>query len=56
MGDNSEFLPGAPAYIDFPHIEAGTKRDGKPVLNRWSGLMTEGHNFPGAKVALLYNV
>lgn len=41
-----------PRYIQFPSIEPGTLRDGKPVLNRWSSTLTKDHDFPGAQVFL----
>ena len=47
-GDNKA---EAPRYIDFECVPAGTKReDGSPVLNRWSSVLTRGHDFPGAQV------
>jgi dihydroxy-acid dehydratase len=48
-----EHIPEKPRYIDFPSIPHGTLRDGKPVLNRWSATLTNGHDFPGAQVCLL---
>ncbi|KAJ5740463.1 dihydroxy-acid dehydratase [Penicillium malachiteum] len=41
-------------YINFPCLPPGGKHpDGSPVLNRWSSVITKGHDFPGAK-AMLY--
>jgi len=45
--------PEEPRYLDFPHIEHGTTRDGQPILNKYSSTLTKGHDFPGAK-AMLY--
>ncbi|KAH8599863.1 dihydroxy-acid dehydratase-like protein [Bisporella sp. PMI_857] len=46
--------PQKPRYIDFPSLEYGTLgADGKIALNRWSGPLTRGHDFPGAQ-AMLY--
>lgn len=40
-------------YLTFQHLPEGTMRDGKPVLNRFSSTLTQGHDFPGAQ-AMLY--
>lgn len=37
-------------YILFPHVAEDATRDGKPVLNRHSTILTRDHDFPGAKV------
>jgi dihydroxy-acid dehydratase len=50
---NYEIVKEEPRYVDFPCIEHGTLRDGKPVLNRWSSAITKDHDFPGAQ-AMLY--
>jgi hypothetical protein len=42
--------PEEPRFLNFKHQSAGTQRDGKPVLNRWSSTLTNGHDFPGAQV------
>ena len=34
----------------FPRLPDGATHDGKPALNRFSGVMTRGHDFPGAQV------
>lgn len=34
--------PEEPRYIQFPHLEAGAKVDGKVALNRWSHYLTRG--------------
>jgi hypothetical protein len=38
-----------PRYLDFPCLPT---RNGKPVLNKYSAVVTNGHDFPGAKVSL----
>ncbi|KAK7190670.1 dihydroxy-acid dehydratase [Paraphaeosphaeria sporulosa] len=48
-----ENQPEEPRFLNFKHQPAGTQRDGKPVLNRWSSTLTNGHDFPGAQ-AMLY--
>ena len=40
-------------FLDFQEIPYGTKRDGELVLNRYSSVLTNGHEYPGAK-AMLY--
>jgi hypothetical protein len=45
-----ENQPEEPRFLNFKHQPAGTQRDGKPVLNRWSSTLTNGHDFPGAQV------
>lgn len=42
-----------PRYLDFPHLPDGTIRDGKLALNKYSSIVTNGHDFPGAQ-AMLY--
>ncbi|MCJ1272895.1 hypothetical protein MMC21_000684 [Puttea exsequens] len=42
-----------PRFLDFPHLPNGTTRDGKPRLNRYSSVLTNDHDFPGAQ-AMLY--
>lgn len=49
-------VPEPPRYIEFPSVEPGTMRNGKPVLNRWSTKITAGHNFPGAKVGAVFSM
>ena len=44
--------PEVPRFLDFPHLAEGTTRNGKPALNRFSAMITQGHNFPGAQVLL----
>lgn len=39
-----------PRYLDFPHLPDGTMRDGKLALNKYSSIVTNGHDFPGAQV------
>ncbi|CAG8956195.1 hypothetical protein HYFRA_00012112 [Hymenoscyphus fraxineus] len=49
-----QHIPEQPRYISFPSLEHGTKgEDGKLALNRWSSLVTRGHDFAGAQ-AMLY--
>lgn len=45
--------PEEPRYLDFPHLPDGTMRDGKLALNKYSSIVTNGHDFPGAQ-AMLY--
>jgi len=45
--------PEEPRYLQFPHLPEGEMRDGKPALNRYSSILTNGHDFPGAK-AMFY--
>lgn len=40
-------------FLEFRSVPFGTKRDGELVLNRYSSLVTNGHEFPGAQ-AMLY--
>ncbi|KAL2004249.1 hypothetical protein VTN02DRAFT_4764 [Thermoascus thermophilus] len=41
-------------YVEFPSVPHGTKHeDGTLVLNRYSSIITRGHDFPGAQ-AMLY--
>ncbi|RPB03140.1 dihydroxy-acid and 6-phosphogluconate dehydratase [Choiromyces venosus 120613-1] len=40
-------------FLEFRSIPYGTKRDGELVLNRYSSLVTNGYEFPGAQ-AMLY--
>jgi len=47
-------VPEKPKYIDFPVLEHGTTYDGKLALNRWSGILTRGHDFPGAQVRFTF--
>jgi hypothetical protein len=38
-------------YITVPAVPHGSKHeDGTPVLNRFSTILTRGHDFPGAQV------
>jgi dihydroxy-acid dehydratase len=40
----------AAGYVEFPYLPHGTTRDGELVLNRYSTILTRGHDFPGAQV------
>lgn len=40
-------------FLEFRSVPHGTMRDGKLVLNRYSSLVTNGHEHPGAQ-AMLY--
>lgn len=40
-------------FLEFRSVPYGTKRDGELVLNRYSSLVTNGYEFPGAQ-AMLY--
>ncbi|KAI5780010.1 dihydroxy-acid/6-phosphogluconate dehydratase [Geopyxis carbonaria] len=40
-------------FLEFRSVPHGTVRDGKLVLNRYSSLVTNGHEYPGAQ-AMLY--
>lgn len=51
-------MPGEPrtepeGYIHFDSLALGTELNGKPTLNRYSAILTRGHDFPGAQ-AMLY--
>ena len=40
-----------PRYLKFNELPAGSKyEDGTIALNRHSGMLTSGHDFPGAQV------
>lgn len=41
-----------PRFLDFPHLPNGLTRDGKPVLNKFSAILTRNHDFPGAQARL----
>lgn len=46
--------PEEPRYLSFPHLpDDATTADGKPLLNKYSTIITRGHDFPGAQ-AMLY--
>ena len=40
----------ASRFLSFPHLPDDAKRDGKPVLNKYSTTLTREHDFPGAQV------
>ena len=42
--------PEEARYLSFRHLPEDATRNGKPVLNRYSSSLTNGHDFPGAKV------
>jgi hypothetical protein len=43
--------PSDPKYIDFPKLEDGALNEfGEPALNKYSGVITRKHDFPGAQV------
>lgn len=42
--------PEEPRFLDFPHLPDDATRDGKLVLNRYSSILTNEHDFPGAQV------
>jgi dihydroxy-acid dehydratase len=47
-------VPEEPRYLNFKKLPDGAKSaNGKPALNRYSAIITNGHDFPGAK-AMLY--
>ncbi|KAF1990371.1 dihydroxy-acid dehydratase [Aulographum hederae CBS 113979] len=48
-----ESEPVEPRFLDFKCLPDDAMRDGKPVLNKHSTVITRGHDFPGAK-AMLY--
>ncbi|KAI9673575.1 MAG: hypothetical protein M1817_002211 [Caeruleum heppii] len=50
---NAGAQPDEPRYLEFRRLPADATHDGKPALNRYSGIMTRGHDFPGAQ-AMLY--
>lgn len=43
--------PEEPRYLDFPRLADDATRDGKPVLNKYSAVLTKDHDFPGAQVS-----
>lgn len=45
-----QHLPEEPRYLTFREVPYGTELNGKPVLNRYSSALTNGHDFPGAQV------
>ena len=45
-----QLLPEEPRFLDFPHLPDDAVRDGQPVLNKYSSIVTTGHDFPGAQV------
>ncbi|MCJ1484075.1 hypothetical protein MMC06_004243 [Schaereria dolodes] len=45
--------PEEPRFLDFPSLPDDATRDGKPILNKYSSTVTNGHDFPGAQ-AMLY--
>lgn len=48
MADGKPLKTG---YLEFYRAgDEETHPDGKPVLNRYSRLLTKNHDFPGAKV------
>ena len=40
-------------YLDFPCSSTENVRGEKPLLNRYSSVVTKGHDFPGAQVLIL---
>jgi dihydroxy-acid dehydratase len=40
-------------FLDFKGVPYGTERNGALVMNRFSSVLTNGHDFPGAQ-AMLY--
>ncbi|KAL9604232.1 MAG: hypothetical protein Q9219_000630 [cf. Caloplaca sp. 3 TL-2023] len=48
-----EDQPEEPRFLDFPHLPDGAVDNGKPMLNKYSSTITQGHAFPGAQ-AMLY--
>ncbi|KAA8913429.1 hypothetical protein FN846DRAFT_902908 [Sphaerosporella brunnea] len=51
----SQVAPGKEKsrFLAFRHVPYGTMRNGKLVLNRYSSVLTQGYEFPGAQ-AMLY--
>lgn len=43
--------PEEPRFLDFQHAPDGTMRDGAPMLNKYSTVLTRDHDFPGAQVS-----
>ncbi|KAI5844886.1 hypothetical protein BZA05DRAFT_448092 [Tricharina praecox] len=39
-------------FLDFQEIPYGTKRNGELILNRYSSVLTNGNEYPGAKAML----
>lgn len=37
-------------YLDFPHAPDDAMKDRKPMLNKYSSIITRDHDFPGAQV------
>jgi dihydroxy-acid dehydratase len=48
--DGSKPPPRAPGYAEFRSLPDGTMRDGKLALNKYSAVLTNDHDFPGAQV------
>ena len=42
--------PEEARFLDFPHLPDDAIYDGKSQLNKYSAIITRGHDFPGAKV------
>lgn len=46
--------PEEPRFLNFPHLPDDAKyENGEPALNKYSAILTRGHDFPGAQ-AMLY--
>lgn len=43
--------PEEPRFLDFACVPDGEMRDGKPILNKYSSILTRDHDFPGAQVS-----
>ena len=43
-----------PQFLSFRQVPEDTTRNGKPVLNIYSGARYSGHAYPGARVSCLY--
>ncbi|KAI1907320.1 hypothetical protein LOZ12_005466 [Ophidiomyces ophidiicola] len=42
-----------PRYLEFPCAAGGTRKNGEPILNKYSQFITKDHDYPGAQ-AMLY--
>ena len=45
-----ETIAGESRFLEFKHLPEGSVKNGHPMLNRYSSILTVGHEAPGAKV------
>ena len=48
---NTQANPEEARYLSFSTLPVHASWDGKPALNKYSNYITNGHDFPGAKVS-----